>query len=323
MINGETTRMTRRIAASQERIMFPAWNIAGSPEEDEEQSRRPYRRRRMSTSRCVSQVTLLLVVMTGAGIVYHRFQIGSDAALGADLSQADLHALNMSKLQPVPMSQDNPWRGAGRRLRHDVIRSVPGCGGTFRRAVAHGDQVQVRYAMWRDDRIIDSSSSSVNVIAGSSQIPRKLDSALTGLCAGEAVRVRVAETETLLLVEKVGKLTENEREEELDSLARSITALPARRGHDCRSECARQGMQCAQHALALVNNCPRLREAFGCEQCETAAVGSAGADMPAFVVRSAPRGHARGACLVSPRVDMSRCEARYAHTRRLCSCVPA
>jgi len=79
-------------------------------------------------------------------------------------------------------------------------------------------------------------------------------------------------------------------------------------------------LACAPAAFRLVNNCPALRAHFDCHACEVAAAGTAGRDMPCWVLPTAPVGHPRGYCMVHPGGG-SACDARYEHTRRLCPCV--
>mmetsp|Transcript_1806 Transcript_1806/g.3910 ORF Transcript_1806/g.3910 Transcript_1806/m.3910 type:complete len:387 (+) Transcript_1806:1152-2312(+) len=106
-----------------------------------------------------------------------------------------------------------------------------------------------------------------------------------------------------------------------DSLAARLRTIAARRGQNCDSACERHGLRCAPEAFEVVNQCPRLAAEFHCAQCEVAAVGTAGPDMPCFVSPRAPVGHPRGTCMVAPDVSKTTCAARYEHTHRLCPCL--
>ncbi|GAB0498577.1 hypothetical protein MMPV_009923 [Pyropia vietnamensis] len=124
-----------------------------------------------------------------------------------------------------------------------------------------------------------------------------------------------------------------------DALASRLVVVAGAKGADCITTCAtapeggRGGvdgvggtttpprLSCADAGFRLVNNCPALRAHFDCRSCELAAAGTAGRDMPCWVVPTAPVGHPRGYCMVHPQGG-SACDAKYQHTRRLCPCVP-
>lgn len=124
-----------------------------------------------------------------------------------------------------------------------------------------------------------------------------------------------------------------------DALASRLVMVVGAKGADCDTTCAagpergggggagagtgaaRGGdLSCAAAGFRLVNNCPALRAHFDCRACELAAAGTAGRDMPCWVVPTAPVGHPRGYCMVHPQGG-SACDAKYQHTRRLCPCV--
>lgn len=121
-----------------------------------------------------------------------------------------------------------------------------------------------------------------------------------------------------------------------DALASRLVVVVGAKGADCTTTCAAEpergggggagggggtpGLSCAPAGFRLVNNCPALRAHFDCRACELAAAGTAGRDMPCWVVPTAPVGHPRGYCMVHPQSG-SACDAKYQHTRRLCPCV--
>lgn len=274
----------------------------------------------MSFMKVLCQISLLVSALYVTGLLIRAVRLGTDTVLGAQLEEADLRALKLTSLMPPHLSKTNPWRGAGRRWRRDLLTSIPGCGGTFKQAIAQGSIVQLKYSTSKNGQIVDNSSKSVSVVAGTRQVPIALDMALFGLCAGEAILVKTKDSVTMLFIEQVGDQNESDEERLLNGIARTTVAVPGKRGNDCVKECRRRGLECNDKAFGVVNNCPRLRELFECDRCEIAAVGSAGPDMPAFVLKTAPKGHARGACLVSPTTEWSTCRARYVYTKRLCPC---
>lgn len=246
---------------------------------------------------------------------------GSDIMLNAQLSKRDFEELGMRPFQRPELRTDNPWRGAGRRFRKDIIMSVSGCGGRFRKSISAGERASLRYSL-RDagGEVVDSSDGRADVVVGSGQVDEEIERNMHGLCEGEAVRFRTRDGRRVLLyIERVGSVRKNDKAVE-DKLAKVVRALPGRKGRSCLSTCRMSGLECEDRGFVVVNNCPRLRETFGCRKCEIAAAGSGGADMPAYVVKLAPVGHARGTCLASPDVRRSSCEARYGYTKRLCPC---
>lgn len=309
--------MTRRVTPSNERIMFPAW----SAEVEYSESYVPIRQRRKQNRRVAIGVVVTISVL------YLFFQIriarrGTDSALGGTLSERDLHDLHLKSIPHAKIPQGNPWRGAGRRRRRDLLIAVSGCGGTFRPAIALGVTATLRYAVRSTDGLLlDSSRDPSDVLIGSGQLHRDVEHGLVGLCQGEAARfITRDKRKVLVFVERIGPLVLDEQAED-DRLATLVIPTAGRKGKSCISTCSRKGMACSEKGFRVVNNCPRLSQVFDCIRCEVAAAGSGGPDMPAYVSKAAPVGHARGACLVSPRVSMSSCGARYKFTKRLCPCL--
>lgn len=311
--------MARQITISHERILFPAWSVTtDSLHETFPTRRRRYQRLRTLGVRvgilvCVTVLVYLLIIRKG-----HN----TDEVLGGKITKQELDDLHLTSFKREEVANGNPWRGAGRRTRSDVIVSVSGCGGTMRPAISEGDVAVIRYCI-RDNSntVVDSSIDTAGVAVGSGQVGIEIERALIGLCAGEIARFKTRHGRTILVyVERVGDEKDSEEEREEDRLAGIVKASAGRRGRNCRTTCRARGLVCKQNGFLVVNNCPRLRAAFNCARCEVAAVGSGGPDMPAFVVSSAPKGHARGVCLVSPSVHTATCEAKYEFTRRLCPC---
>jgi hypothetical protein len=264
--------------------------------------------------------------------------LGSDAALGLSLSVGDAAELGDMSLSAADNSSraGNPWAGAGRRARGDLLVSQPGCGGTYRQAACVGDRVQLRYSARRGGNVVDSTRGRppVDLVVGSSQAGAELEKALVGLCAGESVRIIAPDgVELLVAVVAVGRgLTGQLRavrgpvggEDGLDAedlVARGLVAVAGRRGASCSSSCRADGLACSEAGFGVVNTCARLRQAFPCAACEAAAAGTAGPDMPCHVAVNAPAGHPRGFCMVNPSARSASCGAKYKHTRRLCPCV--
>lgn len=311
--------MARRMAPSHERIIFPAWSEAQNANPD---TYVPRRRRQQQCRNFAVKVFLPCIALAILLLLYRRPGGDSDSALGKTLSQTDLRDLNLASVPQVPLAADNPWRGAGRRRRNDMIISIPGCGGRFQQAIGIGDTASVRYAIkGGNGQLLDASKKSVSIKIGSGQVENDIERALIGICGGEAIRFDTTDgRKVIIYVEGVG-LKHFEDGGLADRLAAAVVVLPGRRGRSCSATCGAKGLVCEEKAFKVVNNCPRLREAFACVKCEVAAAGSGGPDMPNYVVLSAPVGHARGACLVSPHVDIARCTARFEYTKRLCPCL--
>lgn len=183
--------------------------------------------------------------------------------------------------------------------------------------VCQGDLIQARFggtSMQSSGATLhDSDSIAVNTTSrGTEQGAMVL--------IGYVVRVK-ATRRTAWSAEHQAEQADQAELDELDELSRRVEIRTGRVGASCASVCGRHGLTCDERALVVVNNCPRLREAFECVTCEVATVGAAGRDMPAWVSLTAPRGHARGACLVAPTSVRPGCASRYRHTRRLCGCV--
>lgn len=320
-----------------------------------------YRRR----DAVVSVVLTMAALVAGWGAMHAGMRVwgaGSDAGLNGRLDDEDARALGLKGVQveAARAAPGNPWRGAGRRHRHDVIVAVSGCGGRMRPALRSGGSGVVRYVTRASDgHIIEGGVDSVGIILGSGQVSGEVEGVLRGLCGGEVAWTKMRDGKRLMAyVERVeaassswssrsswsswsswsslssssastsfshGRAWETARREEVarsvDAAARAVRPSRGRRGASCAATCKHGGLVCAGELFAVVNNCPRLRAAFNCTECAVAPVEAAGADMPAWVVQTAPRGHARGACLVSPRAAASHCSARYPHTKRLCPCV--
>lgn len=239
------------------------------------------------------------------------------------LNAGDRILLGLPASFGVRASARNPWSSG------DASRS-PGCGGRVNPSARAGDFLRVRYVV-RDANgsVADSTRERrpATILLGSGQgLP--LARALAGLCAGESASFALPSGGSVLVAvvavgtgSSTGSGKEAAEAEDEDRLARSVTPVAAHRRRNCDSACAAEGKVCDARAFAIVNDCTRLRKAFKCAVCETAAKGSAGKDMPCFVSRHAPRSFPRGYCLASPVVGSSVCSARHPHTSRLCPCV--
>lgn len=329
--------MVRISIPCQERISFPSWSVGGS----ELSAGRTRRGREARFQTWVRRGALLVSCFILSGLYLIIFKqkglgLGSDRALNGELEYGDIKALGLENLSRAVAKDGNPWRGAGRRRRHDLLVAVSGCGGSFRPAAEAGSTLKLRYVLREmDGKVVESASKPVSVALGSGQIPKAIEHGLQGMCAGEVVRTVLPGDRTLIaLVEGVrhyyyGDSTmtswesahNDELEQFLDSFSRVVQVRRGRRGASCNMTCARTGLFCVRVLFRVINNCPRLRSAFKCRECVVAPIGTAGADMPAWVSLSAPRSHARGACLVSPSASISSCTARYEHTKRLCPCL--
>lgn len=298
-------------------------------------------------------VTVMILVLVSLVPLSRRFPLnlywGTGRVLNGPVSSKIVAAMQISlTLRNVP--KGNPWRGASFRSRRDLLSSASGCGGSVVPALKPGSVAALRYVV-RDhnDRVIDVTTSDVHVVIGRGQTPRIVDDALVGVCAGELVFVKMprvtgkghwrsARSVTLYISKvlseadvagayvsksNIGRVDNTElfSTRMTDAVAESVEAVRSRRGSCCNRACKSKGLMCAVELFATVNNCPKLRQAFACVSCEIATAGTAGADMPAWVSKSAPVGHARGACLVAPRSIKPSCDARYIHTRRLCPCI--
>jgi hypothetical protein len=259
----------------------------------------------------------------------HNIPVVSGDPFRSSLPEHEAFVLGDKTLaaRPEPVFEHNPWAGASRRRRSDLVVTVPGCGGTYRPLSKTGSNLLLRYILKRGTTVLDSTHgrSPVSVVLGSSQVSRRLDEALHGTCAGETVRVSL--TNGIEIIVSIINLhpspdqSVSEDDDDNDQLATSLVPLPGTRGRSCIAVCSMRGLSCEAEGFKVVNSCPRLRAAFPCTRCEVAAVGTSGADMPCFVSLGAPEGHPRGFCMVHPHSRSATCDATYKYTRRLCPCL--
>ncbi|CDF38591.1 unnamed protein product [Chondrus crispus] len=255
---------------------------------------------------------------------------GTDRVLGKALAAGDAKSLGLPRhFTTVPSGRkglNNPWRGAGNRRRNDLLSSVSGCGGTYRPKLKDGDTASLYYSLRQDDNLVTDASSkghAIDLVLGSGQLGDEIESRIRGLCAGETMRYASNDGILIVHVAYIGKLgVQNERLQRLEKLSHIIKSLRASKGVSCELACRRKGLICAQDGFKIINTCPRLKQAYPCRSCETAAAGSSGPDMPCYVEISAPVGHPRGSCMVNPKITSATCKAKYRHTRRLCPCIP-
>lgn len=307
--------------SSRERLVFPAWTHPSL--------RQAKQRRKRLLLACTVGLVAGVVVIAKISHISHLEKESTDAVLGMALSPEVVTWLGLPRssrlARPTVFSSRNPWRGAGRRHRSDLLSSVSGCGGNFRPSLGWGDHASLFYAVRGPNGTADATrdASTVDVVIGSGQVGYDLDDHLVGMCAGETVSFW---RDGLFFVVHVARVGPRPRVEHdirfLEQLATVLKAIPGKRHQACTVTCSRSGLNCHERGFRIVNSCPRLREIFPCQVCETAAAGSAGPDMPCYVERSAPQGHPRGFCMVNPNIETSTCKAKYAHTRRLCPCVP-
>lgn len=295
----------------------------------------------------VLPVSLLNFISSGSTL----WRFSTDAVLNSPIPLDDVSVMHIPIVTNRSLPDGNPWRGASSRKRRDIISSVSGCGGSVVPALQRGSIASLRYVV-RDHggHVIDFARSDVHIVLGTGQTPDKVDDALIGVCAGELVSVRIPSlnhrrgllvtvyvsavaiaspsTKTGFRNSVVQSTHFNTRaslqtSQMTDDIAAAVNAIPGRRGGSCTRTCASKGLVCDEDLFPTVNNCPKLKQLFTCVSCQIAPAGAAGTDMPAWVSKSAPAGHARGACLVAPHSIKSTCNARYKHTRRLCPCIEA
>lgn len=305
--------------SSSQRLLFPAWI-------DSNERRVIQRRKRF----LCAIAGLVIAVLTLYGLASALGLVGknSDKVLGKALRAQVVSQLGLPTSSPLLrstlLSSRNPWRGAGARRRNDLLSSVSGCGGNYRPRLRLGESASIFYSVRDGNGTIDSTRDgvAVDVVLGARQIASEAEERLDGLCAGETIEFSSGDRVFILHVARVGvRPREDQEARKLEGLSKVLKAIPARRGSSCNSTCRRVRMQCVERGFRIINSCPRLREAFKCRTCETAAAGSSGPDMPCYVELSAPVGHPRGFCMVNPKVQTATCEAKYVHTRRLCPCV--
>lgn len=262
-------------------------------------------------------------------MINHILDKGTDAVMGEALSAEDADLLGLSKSSKARLkksySNQNPWRGASKRRRKDLISSVSGCGGSYRPSISRGSPAALLYIIRALNGTVIESTSHVgeaNVVVGTGQVSQQIDAHLIGLCKGETTSFRENGLVYTIHVTRVGALSSVDAlAEKLELLAMKIYDIPATRGVSCTKTCARKKLRCVQDGFRIVNECPRLRNQFSCKVCETAAAGSSGPDMPCFVEPTAPLGYPRRYCMVSPDITASTCDAKHKYTRRLCPCV--
>lgn len=273
----------------------------------------------------------------------------TDDVLNVPMPPGDVSVMRISLAPNRSVPGGNPWRGASSRRRQDLLSSVSGCGGSVVPALQQGYTAALRYVVRNHlGSISDFTQSDVHIVLGAGQTPAKVDAALVGVCAGELLSVHILSknhrqkltvtvyvsavlppsdlTRTgfqngIVQNAHVNTKTNAHTTQMTDGIAAAISAIPGRRGGSCTRTCASKGLVCDDDLFPTVNNCPKLKQVFTCISCQIATAGAAGADMPAWVSKSAPAGHARAACLVAPHSVKSSCTARYTHTRRLCPCL--
>lgn len=304
-----------------QRLLFPNWSKS---------VRHQTPRWRVSRRRVLA--ALLIVLFTAIFVLILPFRSRlkkTDSVLGNALSQYDADLLGLPPSSPArrvkSLSFHNPWRGAGNRHRSDLISSVPGCGGTLRPKLKYGDSVALFYVVREANGTVTDSTHDgleANIEIGAGQVSGEIEIHLEGMCGGETAQFFANNRLITVHVARVGVVSREDMiATRLEKLAHSVRAIAAPRAMSCAHACGRNGLFCDGDGFRIINECPRLRKTFACRSCETAAAGSSGPDMPCYVVPSAPRGHPRGYCMVNPSVESASCNARYAHTRRLCPCV--
>lgn len=306
------------MATSHERLLFPAWSGT--------RARSTATKVKRQATAAVFGIAFSIVLIA---LLFVMRRGGTDKVLGKALDIRDAKALGLpTHLNTVPSNgkgRQNPWRGAGNRRRSDLLSSVSGCGGNYRPKLKHGDKASLYYFLRQHGDVVTDSSTkghAVDVVLGSGQLDDNIENRILGLCAGETVKIKLANGFLIAHVAHVGNVrTQNERLERLELLAHRIKSIRGSKGISCELACRRRGLVCVQDGFRIINTCPRLKETFPCRSCETAAAGSSGPDMPCYVELSAPVGHPRGSCMVNPVIASATCKAKYIHTRRLCPCV--
>ena len=86
-------------------------------------------------------------------------------------------------------------------------------------------------------------------------------------------------------------------------------------GKSCHEACAAEGGSCVQRELEWANTCEALSAAF---PCEAGCGHQVGPELPAYAVSPSLDTHRQ--CLISD-IAISKCEAKYGKTSRLCRCV--
>lgn len=240
---------------------------------------------------------------------------------------ADLLDVDVPSPQTIRGSERNPWAGASRRLRFDLIAAATGCGGTYKPAARRDMQIDLQFVTLKQGRVVDSTPGSGPAVIrlGAGQVTRRIEHALYGLCAGDIVGLSIDWSTYMIVhivqVYSVSAIPANNERLDLDDMAKRIVPTPARQGSSCKSVCERNDMRCEPDGFPILNSCPRLRSAFDCTSCEIAAKGTAGPDMPCFVSTRAPDEYPRGFCMVHPDATKSRCDGKHKYTKRLCPCI--
>lgn len=287
-------------------------------------------RRRICQRRTVAILLSLLFTVIMVFIIPFRSGVNkTDSVLGNALSPHDADLLGLPPSSPARrvtfLSSHNPWRGAGNRHRSDLLSSVSGCGGTYRRRLKRGDSVALFYALREANGTVTDSTHEgleANIEIGAGQVSSDIEAHLEGMCSGETAQFLANDRLITVHVARVGTMSREDLiAAKLEKLAHSLRTIAAPRATSCTNACLKNGLYCERSGFRIINECPRLRKIFTCRSCEIAAAGSSGPDMPCYVEPSAPRGHPRGFCMVNPNVESASCNAKYAHTRRLCPCV--
>ena len=86
-------------------------------------------------------------------------------------------------------------------------------------------------------------------------------------------------------------------------------------GKSCQDACVAEGGRCVQKELEWANNCEALMAAF---PCEAGCGHQVGPELPAYATSPTLDTHKQ--CLISD-IAISKCEAKFAKTSRLCRCV--
>lgn len=96
-----------------------------------------------------------------------------------------------------------------------------------------------------------------------------------------------------------------------------MMTLAAATGVSCNEACAEVGLTCDARTLEWGNSCTMMQKAF---HCEAGCGHQVGPELPAYAASDTLDTYQQ--CLVSD-IAVSKCEAKFSKTRRLCTCAEA
>jgi hypothetical protein len=231
-------------------------------------------------------------------------------------------------------------------------QTVVGCGGSFVTGANWGDFLHLRFIGKLDNGTVFYSTRGRKQLfrfqLGWKNISKGWTIGLVGMCPGE-IRELVVPSELfndyerslyssgwkgrelyyLIQLVCIGEDASppehhfRHRKDPYELLVEHTVIVPAKRKQNCHRACQLRNLVCFKRGFAILNNCPTLSEYFDCRECEIATLERVGPDMPCRVSLKAPSSYSLGACMVSPNLSLTSCDASHVHTERLCPCVVA